>query len=83
MKKLLVEIIVPAINEQFDVFIPRDVLIKELNTIVAEGVAEMTNGKYIVSGYEQLCLEEDSLLLNPLMTLSEYSVNNGMKLFLI
>ena len=65
------------------IFAPIDVPIKTLNGILADGVAELTNGKYIVSGYEQLCLQEPAGLLNPSYTLQQYGVKAGMTLYLI
>lgn len=83
MDKILIEIFVPAINEQFDIFVPLDVPIKDLNSLMANGVAELTNGKYIVSGSEQLCLKEPSGLLNPLLTLQDYGIKDSTQLYLI
>ena len=83
MNKVLVEIRIPAVSNRFDIFVPTDVPIKTLNGILADGVAELTNGKYIVSGYEQLCLKEPSGLLNPSYTLQDYGIKAGMTLYLI
>lgn len=83
MNKVLVEIYVPAIYEHFDVFVPTDASIKELNGIIANGIAEITNGKYIVSGCEQLCIKEPSGLLNPALTLQDYGIKDGIQLYLI
>ena len=71
MNKVLIEINVPAIQDHFDIFAPTDVPIKELNVIITNGIAEITNGKYIVSECEQLCLKEPSGLLNPSLTLQD------------
>lgn len=83
MDKLLIGIFVPAINEHFDLFMPADVPINELKLIISNGIAELTNGKYIVSGYEQLCLKDDSAILNPSLTLHDYNIKNGIQLYLI
>lgn len=83
MNKVLIEIHVPAIYEHFDIFAPVDIPIRELNVIIANGVAEITNGKYISSKSEQLCLKEPSGLLNPSLTLQDYGIKDGTKLYLI
>ena len=49
MDKVLIEIHIPAIHERYDIFAPTDASIKEIIAIIADGVAEITNGKYIVS----------------------------------
>lgn len=83
MNKVLVEIYVPAIYDHFDIFAPIDVPIKDLNGIIASGVAELTNGKYVSSKCEQLCLKEPSGLLNPSLTLEDYGIKDGTQLYLI
>lgn len=83
MTKVLIEIRVPAAGGNFDVFAPVDVPIRELNGIIANGIAELTNGKYVVSGSEQLCLKEPVGLLNPALTLQDYGIKNGMQVYLI
>ena len=83
MNKVLVEIHIPAINDHFDAFAPVDVPIKDLNPIIASGVAEITNGKYLASECEQLCLKEPSGLLNPALTLQAYGIKDGTELYLI
>lgn len=83
MAKVLIEICVPAIGDHFDIFAPVDVPIQELNGIIANGIAELTNGKYIVSAYEQLCLKNPVGVFNPALTLQDYGIQNGMQLYLI
>ena len=83
MNKVLIEIHIPAIYNHFDIFAPVDVPIKDLSVIITDGVAEITNGKYIPSGSEQLCLKEPAGLLNPALTLQDYNIKDGMQLYLI
>ena len=83
MAKVLIEIRVPATGGSFDAFAPVDVPIRELNGIIANGIAELTNGKYIASGCEQLCLKQPEGLLNPELTLQDYCIKNGMQVYLI
>ena len=83
MNKNLIELHIPAIDEHFDIFVPVDVSIKELIEIIASGVSEITDGKYIASKCEQLCLKEPIGILNPALTLQDYGIKNGMRLYLI
>lgn len=83
MNKVLIEIYIPAIYKLFDIFVPTDVPIKEVAVIIANGVAEITNGKYIASESEQLCLKEPYGLLNPALTLQAYGIKDGTQLYLI
>ena len=83
MNKVLIEICVPATGDRFDVFVPVDVPIMDLNKVFASGIAEVTNGKYVTSGCEHLCLKEPSGLLDPTLSLKDYGIKNGMQLYLI
>ena len=83
MNKVLIEIYVPAIDDRFDIFAPIDVPIKTLTGIIANGISEITNGKYVLSNCEQLCATEPVGLLDPSLTLQDYGVQNGMQLYLI
>ena len=83
MDKVLVEICIPAVGSRFDIFAPVDAPISELAGVIANGVVELTNGKYVASGCEHLCLTEPVGLLNPSLTLQDYGVKDGAQLFLI
>lgn len=83
MNKVLLEIFVPAIGDHFDMFAPVDVPIRELNGIVASGIAEITNGKYVVSKEERLCRKEPVSILNPALTLQDYNIHDGAQLYLV
>lgn len=83
MNKVLIEICVPAIGDHFDVFAPVDVPIRELNGIVANGIAEITSGKYVASEEEHLCRKEPVSVLNPSLTLQDYDIQDGIQLYLI
>lgn len=83
MNKVLVEVQVPAIGDHFDIFVPTDAQIRDLIGIMADGVAELSNEKYIPSGCEQLCLKEPAGLLNPTLTLEDYGIKDGTQLYLI
>ena len=83
MNKVLIEIYIPAIGEHFDIFVPVDVPIQELTVILADGISEITNGKYLSSKSEQLCTKEPAGILNPALTLQDYGIKDGMQLYLI
>ncbi len=83
MNKVLIEICIPAIGNYFDIFAPVDVPIGKLNGIIANGIAEITNGKYVASECEQLCQKEPAGILNPSLSLQDYGIKDGMQLYLI
>ncbi len=83
MDKILVGIHIPAVHEQYDAFVPLDAEISELTSIIANGVSEITDGKYSVSGLEMLSLQDPEYLLDPRLTLRDYNVRDGMQLWLL
>ena len=83
MNKILVKICVPVTGDEFDMFVPTDVPIKDVKRVMADGVVDVTNGRYLTSGYEQLCLKEPDGVLNPELTLQDYGVLDGTVLYLI
>ena len=83
MNKVLVEVCVPATSDHFDLFVPVDVPIRDVAKVMADGVVEITDGKYFISGWEQLCLKEPSGLLDPSLSLQDYGIKDGTQLYLI
>ena len=83
MGKILVGIHAVAANVKYDAFIPCDMPISQLTTIVADGISEITDGKYKSSGLEMLSLMDTKLLLDPDLTVKDYQIKNGMQLYLI
>ena len=82
MNKALVEICIPATGDKLDILVPVDVPIRDLTGVIASGIVEITNGKYMTSKCEQLCLKEPEGLLNPALSLEDYGIKDGMQLYL-
>lgn len=83
MEKVLVGIHAVAADVQYDAFVPADLEISKLIEIIAKGVSELTDGKYMRSGRELLSIKEPECLLNPSLTLCDYRIKDGMQLYLI
>lgn len=83
MEKVLVGIHAAAVGLRYDAFVPTDVPISKLTALIAGGVAELTDGKYEPSGLELLSLQDPEYLFDPMLTLSDYQIKDGMQLFLI
>ena len=83
MEKVLVRICVPALQLEYDAFMPLDLMISRLTSIIAEGVGELTDGKYERSGQELLSLKEPEALLDPALTLNDYNVKDGAQFILL
>lgn len=77
MDKVLVNLFIPAINEHFDVFIPRFLLVKEVCLLLGDAIQELSNGSYVSSGQELLCSIEKLQILRYERSLLEYGIQNG------
>ena len=83
MNKILVGLSVPAINWHADLFIPPEAQIAQLTAVLAEGVADLSDGRYTVSENELLTLRDPDKLLQPDKCLSDYGVQDGAQLVLL
>ena len=83
MEKVLVGIHAAAVGQRYDAFVPTDVPISRLTELIANAVAELTDGKYESSGLELLSLQEPESLFDPMLTLNDYQIKDGMQLFLV
>lgn len=83
MNKVLIELYIPALDDHFDVFVPVDIPIKDLTKVIINGIVEITNEKYVPSQGEQLCMAEPSGILSPMLTLYDYGIIDGARLYLV
>ena len=75
--KELVSIYVPAVGLKYDILVPDDVRIKNIISLVAGAVENLSNHKYVASGEEYLYSAEKGILLRPNATLEKYGIQNG------
>ena len=83
MEEILISIEVPSIQERYDIFAPDDLQIGKLSEVLANGVRDLSNGRYGKSGKEMLMRLAPDRLLDPSKTLRDYGVGNGAHLMLL
>ena len=83
MEKLLIRLSVPAAQKCFDLFLPQDVPIRQVVRSAADGVRDMTNGRYAPSGREMLIPEGAEAPLAPEKHLEQYGIRDGDRLIMI
>lgn len=81
--KLLINVSVPAIGEQYDILVPDNLRIRNVTLLIAETVENLSNHMYISSGGEHLCSADRNILLRPHATLDKYGIKNGDHLVMI
>lgn len=81
--KILINVSVPAIEEKYDVLIPKFLRVRTVTTLIAEAVEHLSNHMYVSSGEEYLCSADKNILLRPNATLERYGIQNGDHLILM
>lgn len=81
--KLLINVSVPAIGEQYDILVPDNLRIRNVTLLIAETVVNLSNHMYVSSGAENLCSADKNILLRPNATLDKYGIKNGDHLVMI
>ncbi len=81
--KILVNITVPAISGQYDILVPNSARIKNIVSLIASTVEDLSDHRYVASGFECLCSLEKNILLRPNATLDNYGIQNGDHLIMM
>ncbi len=83
MEKLLISLIVPALEQRYDLFVPQDVPVRTLIEVMVNGVRDLSDEQYQSSGREMLMSARFDLPLQQDQTLSAYGIRDGETLILI
>lgn len=81
--KVLVEILLPASGETFDVYIPLDVRMSEVIRMVASAISDLSDKKYIATADAVLCDASSGIIFNINKLVDELGITNGARLLLI
>lgn len=81
--KVLVEILLPASRQTFDVYLPLDIKLYEATQMVAAALTDLSNGNYKAREDAVLCDAESGIIYNINMVVAELDIKNGSKLMLI
>jgi len=82
MNKVLVNLFVPSINENFEMLILENKKLSEIKKLMIEGIISLTNGDFIDDDKYSLYNQETSVLYNLEYTVKENSIIDGTKLIL-
>lgn len=81
--KVCVDLIVPAIEERYNVFIPINKKTLEVIYLLAKALNEMTNGCFEISSNLSLINGDNGLLYDVDKTFLENKILNGAKIILL
>lgn len=77
MEKIIIHLEVPAIEQEYDVFVPVFLTVAEATELLIHAVLDLSGNNYHVSGGEVLCLKERDLILEKSRELQTYGIQNG------
>ena len=83
MSKVLVEVVVPAADTKFDVYVPVDVKMSEVKSLITGIISDLTEGKFVGDENSVLCDFETGIIFNINMIVFDLGIKNGSKLMLI
>lgn len=83
MDKILIHLSVPIIQQGFDMYIPVSLPMQELTGLLARAVENNTDGAYVSSGNEIVCIKEKNEILAQNLTVWECNIQNGDHLVMI
>lgn len=81
--KVCVDLIVPGIEERYNVFIPVNKKTIEIIFLLNKAINEMTNGAYAMSEHLSLINADDGTVYDVDNTFLENNILNGAKLILL
>lgn len=81
--KILVNVAVPAISEHYDILVPNAIRIRNIVSLIASTVEDLSDQQYVASGSECLCSLEKNILLRHNATLDDYGIQNGDHLIMM
>ena len=81
--KVCVDLIVPSIEERYNVFIPVNKKTIEIIFLLNKAINDMTDGAYAMSEHLSLINADDGTVYNVDNTFLENNILNGAKLILL
>ena len=83
MSKVLANVFVPVLQNDYDFFIPTHINIRLVISIVGKMVFEISSGLFIPDDSTLLCRREDGTVLDVNASVLTAGIKNGEKLMLI
>lgn len=83
MNKIIVEIYVPIMGKTYDVFVPKNKKISEINKLLSKSISDLTDGMFIMTDDNILCDRNTGKVLDINLSVCELGMKNGSKLMLI
>ena len=84
LNKILIEVIVPLLEENFEIYIPVNKRISTVIKLIEKSLNEITNGYYPTQKENSVIIDEESgSVFDVNLTVKESKMINGSKIILI
>ena len=81
--KILIEVFVPMLEEEYDVFVPINKKIKNVTRLISEAIVDLSNGCFPIKKDIFLYNRQNGLMLDPKLNVKEAGLVNGSQIVLI
>lgn len=82
MNKVLINLFVPSINENFEMLVLENKKLLEIKKLIIEGIINLTNGEFVDNEKFIICNQETGIMYDLNYTVKENSITDGTKLIL-
>ncbi|MFD0671944.1 methyltransferase [Cohnella sp. GCM10027633] len=83
MDRILVEVYVPALGRTFDAYIPAASKLREVESLLAGALSELSDGAFVPAPDTSLCERKSGSALDINRSAVELGLMNGTRLMLI
>ncbi len=81
--KILLEVFIPLIEEEYDVFVPVNKTMGTIKKIIEKGIIDLSDNGYMVKEDTNLYSKETGDIYNVNLKLTETDLKNGSQVILI
>lgn len=81
--KILLEVFVPLIEEEYDVFVPVNKSMGTIKKIIEKGIIDLSDNSYILKEDTNLYSKDTGDIYNVNLKLTETDLKNGSQIILI
>ena len=81
--KILLEVYVPIIEKEYDIFVPVNKKIGTLKKLIEKGIIDFTNNEYVIDEYSNLYSKDTGIVYDVNQKIIDSDLENGSRLILI
>lgn len=79
--KLLINVLLPQLSTSYDIFIPINITVSELNSLLKQSISEMC--EYIFNDKVRIYYQEDGKEIDASLIIKNANLRNGSKIIML